>query len=147
MQHSSNTAKKSQDCTTLQGKFTKLINAKFLLRCALLTDVLAEAKHFSLISQAQNIDIIRILDSVENKNIIKNVCSRNYERIRLMFFSSQQLRPVSSMLTFPLWYNFPPLSMRITSWILKKSQPLLKKLSAKKLSSRQVFLSASCCLS
>ena len=30
-QHSIDTAKKSQDCTTLQGKFTKLINAKFLL--------------------------------------------------------------------------------------------------------------------
>ena len=30
------------------------------------------------------------------------------------------LRPVSSMLTFPLWYNFPPISMRITSWIVKK---------------------------
>ena len=31
LQHSIDTAKKSQDCTTLQGKFTKLINAKFLL--------------------------------------------------------------------------------------------------------------------
>ena len=66
MQHSIDTAKKSQDRATLQGKFTKLINAKFLLRCALFTDVLAEAKHFSLISQEQNIDIICILDSVEN---------------------------------------------------------------------------------
>ena len=46
LQHSIDTAKKSQGHTTLQGKFTKLINAKFLLRCALLTDVLAEAKHF-----------------------------------------------------------------------------------------------------
>ena len=56
----------SQDRATLQGKFTKLINAKFLLRCVLFTDVLAEAKHFSLIIQEQSIDIIRILDSVEN---------------------------------------------------------------------------------
>ena len=64
MQHSIDTAKKSQDRATLQGKFTKLINAKFLFPCALLTDVLAEAKHFSLIIQEQNIDIIRILDSV-----------------------------------------------------------------------------------
>ena len=72
LQHSIDTAKKSQDCTTLQGKFTKLINAKFLLRCALFTDVLAEAKHFSLITQERNIDIIRILDSVENPNIITN---------------------------------------------------------------------------
>ena len=46
LQHSVDTAKKSQDRATLQGKFAKLINAKFLLRCALLfTDVLAEAKH------------------------------------------------------------------------------------------------------
>ena len=32
----------------------------------LFTDVLAEAKHFSLITHEQNIDIIRILNSVEN---------------------------------------------------------------------------------
>ena len=65
LQHSIDTAKKSQDRATLQEKFTKLINAKFLLRCALFTNVLAEAKHFSLITQEQNIDV-RILDSVEN---------------------------------------------------------------------------------
>ena len=74
MEHSIDTAKKSQNRTTLQGKFTKLINAKFLLRCALFTDVLAEAKHFSLITQEQNIDIIRILDSVENTK-------HNYKRL------------------------------------------------------------------
>ena len=43
------------------------------------------------------------------------------------------------MLTFPLWYNFPPLSMRITSWIVKKSQQLLKKLSAKKVELQTTF--------
>ena len=32
-QHSIDTANNSQDRATLQGKFTKLINAKFLLRC------------------------------------------------------------------------------------------------------------------
>ena len=74
LQHSINTAKKFQDRITLQGKFTKLINAEFLLRCALFTDVLAEVKHFSLITQEQNIDIIRILDSVENTK-------HNYERL------------------------------------------------------------------
>ena len=76
--HSINTAKKSQDRTTLQGKFTKLINARFLLRCALFTDVLAEAKHFSLITQEQNIDIIPILDSVEKTK-------HNYERLLKKF--------------------------------------------------------------
>ena len=49
---------------------------------------------------------------------------------------ASSLRPVSSMLAFPLRYNFPPLRMRITSWIVKKRQPLQKKLSAKKLNSR-----------
>ena len=44
----------------------KLINANYLLRCALFTDVLAEAKHFNLMTQEQNIDIICILDLVEN---------------------------------------------------------------------------------
>ena len=66
LQHSIDTAKKSQDRATLQEKFTKLINAKFLLRCALFTNVLAEAKHFSLITQEQNIDMMHILDSVKN---------------------------------------------------------------------------------
>ena len=66
LQHSINTAKKSLDRTTLQGKFMKLINAKFLLLCAIFTDVLAEAKHFSITTQEQNIDIIHTLDSVEN---------------------------------------------------------------------------------
>ena len=73
LQHSINTAKKSQDRATLQAKFTKLINAKFLLQCALFTDILAETKHFSLITQEQNIDIIR-LASVENTK-------HNYERL------------------------------------------------------------------
>ena len=68
LQHFINTAKKSQDRTILQGKFTKLNNSKFLLWCALFTDVLAEAKRFSLITQEENIDIIYIyiLDSAEN---------------------------------------------------------------------------------
>ena len=44
LQHSINTAKKSQDHTALQEKFTKSINAKFLLKCTLFTDVLAEAR-------------------------------------------------------------------------------------------------------
>ena len=66
LQHSINTAKKSQDHATLQGKFLKLMNAKCLLRYALFTGVLAEATHFSLVTQEQNIDIIHIVDSVEN---------------------------------------------------------------------------------
>ena len=65
LHHSINTARNSQDRTTLKGKFKKLINAKFLLQCALFTDVLAETKHFSLMTQEQDIDI-QILDSVEN---------------------------------------------------------------------------------
>ena len=67
-------SKETQDRTTLQGKFTKLINAKFLLWCALFTDVLAEAKHYSLITQEQNIGIIHILDLVENTK-------HNYEHL------------------------------------------------------------------
>ena len=74
LQHAINAAKKSQDHTTLQRKFTKLFNAKFLLGCALFTDVLAEAKHFSLITHEQNIYIVHILDSVENTK-------HNYKRL------------------------------------------------------------------
>ena len=77
LQCSIDTARKSQDHTTLQGKFTLLINAKFLLRCALFTDVLGEAKHFSLITQEENIDIIHILDSVENtKHIFERLLKK-----------------------------------------------------------------------
>ena len=47
-------------------------------------------------------------------------------------------RPVPSMLTFPLQCNFPPLSMRITSCIVQKKQPMIKKLSAKRLNPRQL---------
>ena len=50
LQHSIDTAKKSQSRATLQRKFMKSISAQFLLRCALFTDILAEAKHFSLIT-------------------------------------------------------------------------------------------------
>ena len=49
-------------------------NANFFLRCTLFTDVLEDAKHFSLITQEQNIDIIHILDSVENTK-------HNYEHL------------------------------------------------------------------
>ena len=53
--------------STLQGKSTKLIDAKaLLLQCGLFTNVLAEAKHFSLPIQTQNINIISILDSIKS---------------------------------------------------------------------------------
>ena len=42
LHHSIDTARNSQDRTTLKGKFKKLINAKFLLQCALFTDIVAQ---------------------------------------------------------------------------------------------------------
>ena len=36
------------------------------------------------------------------------------------------------MLIFPLRYNFPPLSMRITSWIVKKKSAYAEKVVRKK---------------
>ena len=48
-------------------------------------------------------------------------------------------RPVSSMLTFPLRYNFPPLSMRITSWILKKKAAYAEKIFRKKVELQATF--------
>ena len=74
--------------TTLQGKFTKLINAKFLLRCALFTDVLAEVKHLILITQEQNIDIITILDSVENtKHNYKHLLKKLRKNLAYVFLA------------------------------------------------------------
>ena len=68
-----------------------------------------------------------------------------YTRARISFFCVVKtkpfisLRPVSSMLTFPLRYNFPPLSMRITSWIVKKKLAYAEKVVRKKLNSRRIF--------
>ena len=36
------------------------------------------------------------------------------------------------MLTFPLRYNFPPLSMRITNWIVRKKSAYAEKVVHKK---------------
>ena len=68
------TTTNSKDRSTLEGKFDKLVDAKVLLRCALFTDILAEAKKFSLITQKSDINIIGVLDLVEST---KN----NYERL------------------------------------------------------------------
>ena len=68
------TTNNSKENATLEGKFNRLVEAKVLLRCALFTDILAEAKKFSLITQKTDINIIDILDLVEST---KN----NYERL------------------------------------------------------------------
>ena len=64
----------SKEEATLERKFNKLVDVKVLLRCALFTDILAEVKKFSLITQKSDINIINILDLVEST---KN----NYERL------------------------------------------------------------------
>ena len=43
------------------------------------------------------------------------------------------------MLTFPLRYNFPPLSMRITSWIVKKKSAYAEKIVRKKIELQATF--------
>ena len=43
------------------------------------------------------------------------------------------------MLTFPLRYNFPPLSMRITSWIAKKKSAYAEKIVRKKVDFQAIF--------
>ena len=68
------TTSNSKENATLEGKFNRLVEAKVLLCCALFTDILAEAKKFSLITQKTDINIINILDLVEST---KN----NYERL------------------------------------------------------------------
>lgn len=45
----------TQDHLTLQGKFIKIIGAAVLQHYSLFTYVLGEAKHFSFITQKQNI--------------------------------------------------------------------------------------------
>ena len=50
-----------------------------------------------------------------------------------------KFRPVSSMLTFPLRYNSPPLSMRITSWIIKKESAYAEKVVRKNVELQATF--------
>ena len=44
------------------------------------------------------------------------------------------------MLTFPFQYNFPPLSMRISSWIVKKESAYAEKIVRKKVELQATFL-------
>ena len=43
------------------------------------------------------------------------------------------------MLAFPLRYNFPPLSMHITSWIVKKKSAYTEKVVRKKVELQATF--------
>ena len=67
------TAKNSNARATVEGKLKKLVDAKVLLRAAFFTDVLSEAKRFSLITQEKNINVIKMLNAVETTK-------SNYER-------------------------------------------------------------------
>ena len=65
----------SKDRPTLEGKFKILIDKKVLLRSALFKDVLVDAKIFSLLTQKQNINILKNFEAVEST---KNI----YQRLR-----------------------------------------------------------------
>ena len=58
----------------------------------------------------------------------------------------QRLNTENLMQWIGAWNYTETASRGVTSWIVKKSQPMLKKLSAKKLNYKQLFLSASCVL-
>ena len=76
-QHLQNVISKTTNAkarATLEGKYAKLVDAKFLLRCALFVDVLAEAKNFSLKTQKIDINIIDVVEAVENTK-------QNYKRL------------------------------------------------------------------
>ena len=68
------TIKSANDRATVQGKLNKLVDAKVVLRSAFFTDVLAEAKRFSLISQKKDINVIKMLEAVETTK-------SNYQRL------------------------------------------------------------------
>ena len=59
------TIKQSNDRATVQEKLNKLVDAKVLLRSCGLTDVLTEAKRFCLISPKKEINVIKMLKTVE----------------------------------------------------------------------------------
>ena len=68
----------SKEEATLERKFNKLVDVKVLLHCALFTDILAEVKKFSLITQKSDINIINILDLVEST---KNNYARLFRKL------------------------------------------------------------------
>ena len=78
LQNVISTCKILKDRAVLEGKFSKLVDAKVLLRSALFIDILAEAKKFSLITQKSNINIVEVVDYVETTK-------SNYERLLKRF--------------------------------------------------------------
>ena len=57
---------KQLDRAILQGKFTKLIKSKVILRAAFLLDVLTEAKIFSLYTQKSDSNLIYIVGAAQS---------------------------------------------------------------------------------
>ena len=57
--------KSSKNKATVKGKLDKLLDAQVILRSAFLTDVLAPAKLFSLVTQKEDPNIMEIVESVE----------------------------------------------------------------------------------
>lgn len=74
MQNVISTTTNAKARATLEGKYAKLVDAKFVLHCALFVDVLAEAKNFSLQTQKIDISIIDVVEAVENTK-------QNYQRL------------------------------------------------------------------
>ena len=68
------TTKNSIVRATVEGKLKKLVDVKVLLQAAVFTDILADAKRFSLITQEKNINLIKMLDAV-------TTAKSNYERL------------------------------------------------------------------
>ena len=70
-------------------------------------------------------------------HLTENISSQS--KASIAFPIRSLLRSVSSMLTFPLRYNFPPWSLRITSWIAKKKSAYAEKVVPKKVELQATF--------
>ena len=82
------TTKNSTVHATVEGKLKKLAGAKVLLRAASFTDVLVEAKRFSLITQEKKINVIKMLNAVESTK-------SNYERLLKRIKENSELSAIS----------------------------------------------------
>ena len=82
LQHAITDTKKSKDRATIQGKFSKLMDTKILLRSCFFVDVLTPAKIFSLQTQKSDISIINIVDCVDTTK-------RNYKKLLKQFESDK----------------------------------------------------------
>lgn len=85
---------KSADCTILQGKITKLMDARLLLQSGFFLDMLTEAKCLSMITQEKSISIMNLLDAFETRKSSYECLLKKVKKNLVFIFELASLEPV-----------------------------------------------------